>query len=823
MQMVTLGTLSLHGEAGVLAMRRKLLAVARRLGVSSTKATQLVAAASDHAKAVVRNTALEMLVRLNGSASAQELCFDFATTHRGTETLSRGGFDRVEPLIEGERQGWRAVCHIDTNGALNPENIKLCKGVIAEQSVDELLEALRANNQALQATKEAEEAARARLSSLLGAAPVVVYSFRAIGDFAPTFVSDSIQGMLGYRADEYLENADFWRSCVHPEDLARVEAEQVQLFEKGQHLAEYRFRKKDGSYCWVSDEQHLTRDAGGRPIEVVGSWSDIDSRKAAEQAIQAAQAELEKANDAKSAFLANMSHEIRTPMNAVLGLSHLALKTDPSPRQRDYLIKIRNSGQHLLGIINEILDFSKIEAGKLTVENIEFDLDKVLENVSNLISEKASEKGLELVFDIEPSVVSSRLRGDPLRLGQILINFCNNAVKFTEEGEIVIRAQVLDVLEDNQVVKFSVSDTGIGMTDAQMERLFQAFEQADTSTTRKYGGTGLGLAISKRLAELMNGNVGVTSELGKGSTFWFTARLGKGAAVPRPNLLRSDLRGRRVLIIDDNSPARAVLSNMLTNMTFSADEAASGEEGIEMVRQAVKRGEPYEIVFVDWQMPSLDGIETSKRILALPDLAISPHLVMVTAYGREDVLKQAEKNGLENVLIKPVTSSTLFDTIVGVLRADQETTGHVEAAPSFEIARTRGTRVLLVEDNEINQEVAIGLLEDAAIQVDLAENGEIAVRMSRQNDYDVVLMDMQMPVMDGIEATREIRSDPRLRNLPIIAMTANAMATDREKCLDAGMNDHIGKPIDPDQLFSVLLRWAGRRDVDARSEASHGS
>jgi two-component system sensor histidine kinase/response regulator len=558
-------------------------------------------------------------------------------------------------------------------------------------------------------------------------------------------------------------------------------------------------------------------------MEVVGSWSDIDSRKAAERAIQAAQAELEKANDAKSAFLANMSHEIRTPMNAVLGLSHLALKTDPSPRQRDYLIKIRSSGQHLLGIINEILDFSKIEAGKLTVENIEFDLDKVLENVSNLISEKASEKGLELVFDIEPSVVSSRLRGDPLRLGQILINFCNNAVKFTEEGEIVIRAQVLDILEDSQVVKFSVCDTGIGMTEAQMERLFQAFEQADTSTTRKYGGTGLGLAISKRLAELMDGNVGVTSELGKGSTFWFTARLGKGAAAPRPNLLRSDLRGRRVLIIDDNSPARAVLSNMLMNMTFSADEAASGEEGVEMVRQAVKRGEPYEIVFVDWQMPSLDGIETSKRILALPDLAISPHLVMVTAYGREDVLKQAEKNGLENVLIKPVTSSTLFDTIVGVLRADQETNGHVEVAPSFEIARTRGTRVLLVEDNEINQEVAIGLLEDAAIQVDLAENGEIAVRMSRQNDYDVVLMDMQMPVMDGIEATREIRSDPRLRNLPIIAMTANAMATDREKCLDAGMNDHIGKPIDPDQLFSVLLRWAGRRDVDARSEASHGS
>ena len=821
MQMVTLGTLSLSGEAGVLAMRRKLLAVAQRLGVSSSKATRLAAAASDHAKDVTRNTALEVLVGLNGSASAQELCFDFAATHRGTDAFLHRGFDRVEPLIEGKREGWRASCRIDPI-AVSDAAISWCQAAIAEQSIEELVEALHANNQALQAAKEAEEGARARLSLLLGAAPVVVYSFRASGDFAPTFVSDSIQGMLGYRTDEYLQNADFWRSCVHPEDLASVEAEQVQLFQTGQHLAEYRFRKRDGSYCWVSDEQHLTRDTEGSPLEVVGSWSNIDTRKAAEQAIQAAQAELEKANEAKSAFLANMSHEIRTPMNAVLGLSHLALKTDPSPRQRDYLIKIKSSGQHLLGIINEILDFSKIEAGKLSVESIEFDLDKVLENVSNLISEKASDKGLELIFDIEPSVVSTRLRGDPLRLGQILINFCNNAVKFTEAGEVVIKARVVEDGGDSHLLEFSVSDTGIGMTEAQIGRLFQAFEQADTSTTRKYGGTGLGLAISKRLAELMGGDVGVTSELGKGSTFWFTARLGKGTSAPRHNLLRSDLRGRRVLIIDDNSSARTVLSNMLRNMTFVADEAASGEEGTEMVQLAAERSEPYEIVFVDWQMPSLDGIETSKRILALPDLSVRPHLVMVTAYGREDVLKQAEENGLETVLVKPVTSSTLFDTIVGVLHAHQEATGHVQTTPSFEIARTRGTRVLLVEDNEINQEVAIGLLEDAAIHVDLAENGEIAVRMAQETDYDAVLMDMQMPVMDGIEATRAIRSDARFQDLPIIAMTANAMAADREKCLKAGMNDHIGKPIDPDELFSVLLRWAGRRNVDGTLESPLG-
>jgi two-component system, sensor histidine kinase and response regulator len=817
MQMVTLGTLSLSGEAGVLAMRRKLLVTAQRLGVSSSKATRIAAAASDHAKDVTRNAALEVLVGLSGSASAQELCVDFAATYPGDDTLLHVGFDGVEPLIDGQRRGWRASCKIDPIAMSDPA-ISWCQAAIAEQGVEELVEALHANNQALQAAKEAEEGARARLSLLLGAAPVVVYSFRASGDFAPTFVSDSIQGMLGYRTDEYLENADFWRSCVHPDDLDGVEAEQVQLFQKGQHFAEYRFRKKDGSYCWVSDEQHLTRDTEGHPSEVVGSWSNIDIRKAAEQAFHAAQAELERANEAKSAFLANMSHEIRTPMNAVIGLSHLALKADPSPRLRDYLIKIRSSGQHLLGIINEILDFSKIEAGKLSIESVEFDLDKVLENVGNLISEKAEEKGLELVFDIEPSVNSTRLRGDPLRLGQILINFCNNAVKFTEEGEVVIKGRVLEANEESQLIEFSVKDTGIGMTEAQIERLFQAFEQADTSTTRKYGGTGLGLAISKRLAELMGGDVGVTSELGKGSTFWFTARLGKGVAAPRPNLLRSDLRGRHLLIIDDNSSARTVLSSMLMNMTFVVDEAATGDEGIEMVRQAAKRSEPYEIIFVDWQMPVLDGIETSKRILALPDLAVPPHLVMVTAYGREDVLKQAEENGLENVLVKPVTSSTLFDTIVAVLHAHPEATGHVQIDPSFEIDRTRGTRVLLVEDNEINQEVAIGLLEDAAIQVDLAENGEIAVRMAQENDYDAVLMDMQMPVMDGIEATRAIRSDPRFHNLPIIAMTANAMAADREKCLNAGMNDHIGKPIDPDQLFSVLLRWAGRRNDGATLE-----
>jgi len=598
---------------------------------------------------------------------------------------------------------------------------------------------------------------------------------------------------------------------VHPERSSSVL--QIVAVRAAQELEGMRTAAAERSYRAELEARVLARTA-----ELAEANSELArARDAAEAATRA-----------KSDFLANMSHEIRTPMNAIIGMSRLALNLGLDDKARNYVEKVSRAAANLLGIINDILDYSKIEAGKLEIESAEFSLDEVLENLASLIGMRAAERGLELHFDLAADL-PDRLLGDSLRLGQVLINLGNNAVKFTERGDIVVAAEVVSRTAAEIELHFSVRDTGIGLTEEQQASLFRSFSQADTSTSRKYGGTGLGLAISKKIVELMRGRIWADSTPGEGSVFHFHVRLGLPANDASPSARRmalaNELRGRRLLLVEDNPVAREIISTLGQRLGLTVDSAINGAAGLAHLEAATARGEGYDLLLSDWQMPVMDGIDFLSEAAARLG-GRQPPVVLVTAYGQDDVLDQVKRRGLQlsGLLHKPVTASCLLETLGEALDAGggRPALQHPllkQAAGAA--ARLRGARLLLVEDNELNQELATDLLNAVGIRVDIAVNGQAALDMlARDAAYDGILMDCQMPVMDGYEATRRIRAHPQWKDLPIIAMTANAMPTDRERVWQAGMNDHIVKPLDIDAMFTTLAAWISPAAMPVAADAS---
>lgn len=660
---------------------------------------------------------------------------------------------------------------------------------------------------AVEMQQEMQRQARQHLQDLSDALPLAIFQFHQSnqpGQSRYTYASAKTREVLGLNAYELLTDPLSLERILLAEDHPAV----LQTINHAiQHKLDFELDHRitrNNEVRWVRVKAICSRQEHGEWIWN-GYWMDITSRHRQTEQLQEAKDAAEEATRTKSMFLANMSHEIRTPMNAVIGLAYLALKTELTPKQRDYLNKIHHAGTTLLDIINDILDFSKIEANQLQLEQTAFNLDDILANLSVMSSQRAYEKGLELLFDVPPDIPRN-LIGDPLRVGQILINLVSNAVKFTDRGYVHLQIQALARQGDSITLQFMVRDTGIGMTPLQLSRLFQAFTQADGSTTRRFGGTGLGLTIARHLVEKMDGTIQADSEPNVGSQFTFTIPLLVGQPLhEQRQLIPRSITNLRILVVDDNQVASDILLAALRQLPVRPEAVNSAAVAWTQLQQAAAVGQPYDLLMTDWQMPEMDGMMLAQKVQRMPS---PPRMILVTSFSYDEVQEQARAAGIEGFLTKPISQSQVVDCLMRLFApAHGETAAALEqiALPQF-----RQVRVLLAEDNPINQQIAVELMVACGIHTDIAANGKEALSLLFSHEpkhYDLVFMDLQMPEMDGHEATRVIRADARFQQLPIIAMTAHALQNERERCLTEGMNDHIAKPISPELFYQLLKQY----------------
>ncbi|RZT11243.1 PAS domain S-box-containing protein [Duganella sp. CF402] len=677
------------------------------------------------------------------------------------------------------------------------------------------LSALGETDRALQASLARLTASESRWRSLTEGLPQMVWT--ATPELRIDFLSHHWESFSGVPAEQLLASGD-WSAVIHPEDLPLISAAWQRALDGGEQFrCDCRLRRHDGEWRIFDHHALPQKDGNGVILSWVGSSTDRTEARAAHAALLQAKEAADQAGRAKSDFVANMSHEIRSPMNAVLGMLQLLRQTEMNARQQDYVGKAHAAAGALLGLLNDVLDFSKVEAGKLALDPHPFRLDKLWRDLAVILSANVGSRNIEVLFRIAPEL-PALVVGDALRLQQVLLNLAGNAIKFTERGEVVVSAQLVAQQDGTLTIAFAIRDTGIGIAPEQCEHIFDGFSQAEASTARRYGGTGLGLAISQRLVRLMGGTLRVVSEPGHGSVFDFTIELGLPEQPPElaapadavaSEAQQAAMRGLSCLVVDDNPVARTVLREMASSFGWRVDVAADGLEALDAVSAQLARRKAYDVVFIDWRMPGLDGWETSCRIRAQAPQGKTPLIVMVTAHDRELLAQRSRDMApvLDGFVVKPVTASMLFDAVVEA-RMEQRKPLALVSAPAQR--RLAGVRLLLVDDNAANQQVASELLGSEGAQVVVASSGAMALGVLNGAGPlpDLILMDIQMPEMDGYQATRAIQARLGMKTPPIVAMTANALASDRIAALEAGMADHVGKPFDLAQLVEVILQHA---------------